>query len=107
MFTLVDNPRMAELELTVAESRVFWAIASGLSKGSGSTARITTGEIADTLGMLQPNVSKAIRSLRDRRIIHRERNAVWQLNPWLIFAGSAEDWETATDDAPEPEWSRP
>lgn len=106
MFALVDMSRMSELVLTTTESRVLWCICDSLSKGSGSIARIGTGEIAERTGILSQNVSKTLRSLRDRRIITRERNGVWAVNPWLIYAGSAEDWEAATDGHPEPEWSR-
>lgn len=106
VFTLVDNPRMAQLELTQQESRVFWTIASALRKDDGSLARIGTGEIADRTGMLASNVSTAIASLKRRRIVDRERIGVWRINPWLLFAGSAEDWELETEDAEQPEWAR-
>lgn len=106
VFTLVDNPRMAQLELTQQESRVFWAICSALRKDDGSLARIGTGELSERTGMLPSNVSTTIASLKRRRIVQRERVGVWRINPWLLFAGSAEDWETETEDAPQPIWNR-
>ena len=106
MFALVDLARMSQLELTKNESRVYRCIVNAMSKDSGSIARIATGEIADTTGIHPSNVSAVLSSLKKRRIITRERHAVWAVNPWLMYAGSAEDWEAATADAPEPEWSR-
>lgn len=106
MFGLADLERIADLELTQQEQRVFWTIARALTKDSGSIARIAPGEIAERTGMHKSNVSAALASLRRRNIISRERNGVWIVSPWIMYAGSAEDWETATEEAPEPEWSR-
>lgn len=106
MFALVDSDYMSRLELTQQESRVFWAIAGALAKDSGSIAKIGTGVIAEQTGMLYSNVGAALASLKKRNIIARESVGVWVVSPWLMYAGSAEDWEAATADAPEPEWSR-
>lgn len=106
MFALVDSDYMSRLELTQQESRVFWAIAGALAKDSGSIAKIGTGVIAEQTGMLYSNVGAALTSLKKRNIIARESVGVWVVSPWLMYAGSAEDWEAATADAPEPEWSR-
>lgn len=107
VFALVDMSRLTDLELTQHESKVFWAIADSLTKDSGSIARIGTGEIAERVSLAYSNVGAALTSLKRRRIIRRERVGVWAINPWLIYAGSAEDWETATEAAPQPEWTRP
>lgn len=106
MFTLVDPVRMHQLELTQHEARVLWAVAGALTKDSGSIARIGTGEIAEAADMLYSNVGAALGSLKKRRILRRERIGVWWINPWLMFAGTADDWEDATDAAEQPEWSR-
>jgi len=106
MFGLADLERIADLELTNQEQRVFWTIARALTKDSGSIARIATSEIAERTGIHKSNVASTLASLRRRNIITRERVGVWVVNPWIMYAGSAEDWETATAEAPEPEWSR-
>lgn len=106
MFGLADLERIADLELTQQEQRVFWTIARALTRDSGSVARIATSEIAEKTGMHKSNVSTTLASLRRRNIVSRERTGVWLVSPWIIYAGSAEDWEAATADAPEPEWSR-
>lgn len=107
MFALVDLARMSQLELTKNESRVYWCIVNALAKDSGSIARIGTSEIAEITGIHPSNVSAVLLSLKNRLIIDRQRIGVWAINPWLMYAGSAEDWEAATDGHPEPEWSRP
>lgn len=105
MFVLLDTHRIRQLELTRQEHRVFWCVVDHLQKESGRS-RITTGEIIEQCGMHPSNTKAALGSLRRRQLVIRERNGVWVVNPWLLYAGSAADWETDTAEYPEPEWSR-
>jgi hypothetical protein len=107
VFLLTDHPRMHQLNLTGQQWRVFWATVGVMHKDSGSIARISTGEIAKIAEMSSSQASTVLSSLVARRIIDRTGPGVWAVNPWLVYAGSAEDWEAATDAHPEPEWNRP
>ena len=105
MFALIDTPRMAMLELTIQEQRVFWCILGHLSKDTGKS-RVGTSEIAVQTAMHYSNVGATLGSLKKRHIIFREHVGVWIVNPWIAYAGSVDDWEADTTDFPQPEWSR-
>ena len=107
VFLLTDHPRMHQLDLTGQQWRAFWAVVSVMHKDSGTLARVNTGEVAETAEMSTSQASSVLTSLVSRRVLIRAGLGVWKVNPWLVYAGSAEDWETATDETPEPQWERP
>ena len=106
VFLLTDHPQMHRLDLTGSQWRIFWAVVGVMHKDSGSLARVNTGEVAKTTGMSTSQASTVLTSLVSRRILDRAGLGVWNVNPWLVYAGSAADWEAATDGHPKPEWSR-
>lgn len=106
MFALMDLESLDRLELTGQEWAVLHKIMRSVNVDTNE-ARIMVGEIADTLGIAQPSVSRVLRTLRDRRIIKTLRLGVHRVNPHVMFRGSAQDWDTVTENEREPVWHRP
>lgn len=107
VFALVDTAMaMSRLELTQQEGRVFWLIVGAVNPNTGD-ARITGRQIATAMDVSEPGVSRIIKSLAERHILEPTgERSTWVVNPWIAFYGSAEDWESATAAATEPNWSR-
>lgn len=106
VFALVDaRNAMARLEFTGLEGRVFWTVAAAADPTTNE-CRITGEQIAARLDTVGPSISRALKELRDRRILISTGRSQWMVNPWISYYGRAEDWETVTLEHPEPEWSR-
>jgi predicted DNA-binding transcriptional regulator len=96
---------MAALEMTALTARVLWSICSRVNPNTNES-RVKIREIATELDTAESSVSRAIRELRDRRILQNEEFGVYVISPWIAYCGSAEAWEKATNDIDAPVWSR-
>jgi hypothetical protein len=105
MFALIDLEAQARLELTGQEWAVLHVIMRAVNAETNE-ARIGREEIAADLGVAAPNVTRVMRTLRDRRIITTLRQGVHRVNAHLMFRGSAQDWDTITETEREPQWKR-
>lgn len=104
--SLVDIGLMTRLELTGVESRVLFAIMGAVPEKGGADAFTTQQEIAETLGIPQSNVGRAIKTLKDRRLVWRLRNGRWHVNTWLAYNGDFDSWNQEAEHDPEPIWVR-
>lgn len=106
VFALIDVNATAKLDLTPSQWRVLMQLIRVMSKETGES-RITAAEISREIGMARPNVSRTLSELRARRVIATITTGAHRVNPHIAFRGAADEWDDATDAAPEPEWSRP
>lgn len=106
MFALTDLESLALLDLTGAEWRVLTRIMRAVNPETNE-ARITQTEIAEELSMAQPNVSRIVKMLRERRILFALSASGYRVNAHIMYRGSNLDWDTATDNEVEPVWTRP
>lgn len=105
VYALVDLEVLAQLQLSGAEHKVLAHIMRRVHPETNE-ARFTITELAGDCGMLRPSVSRVMHDLRNRRIVYTLRLGVHQVNPHIMFRGSNQDWDTATEYHPEPIWSR-
>lgn len=105
---LLDLNNMARLELSGLEHRILIAIMAAVPEKGGTGAFITGTEIAEKVNSTQPAVSRALRSLRDRRVILKPDGRVgrYQVNAWLMYNGDFESWAAETENTPEPIWAK-
>jgi CRP-like cAMP-binding protein len=104
-YVMVDTVSLTELETTISERRVLDCLLAHVDVGTNDI-RLTTSLIATKTGMQVPNVSRALRSLRDRRLIFKLNVGLWRVSPWLAYAGEWKEWDKAAMDAAEPQWKR-
>lgn len=104
--SMVDVSVMRRLEMSVYEARVFWNLASHVPTRSGSVAYVSVKQIAEEEGMHRVDVSKTLKSLRDRRIIHTVRTGQHHINTHIAYSGSFDDWNAADGTELEPIWTR-
>ena len=104
-FTMLNQDREAtgKLRLRGAEWQVLMQIILATSAETHE-ARITVGEIAATLGVAHPSVSRSIAELLERRIVYRLGRSVWRVSTHIAYRGSAEDWGQAYYSDREPIW---
>jgi hypothetical protein len=104
--SMVDVGVLTRLQLTGLESRVLWMIVKHVPEKGGNEARCTLAEIADETGIAGPNVSRIMKTLRDRRLLHTERQGVHHVSPWLAWSGDFDSWNAEAEKWPEPIWER-
>lgn len=104
-YAYVDTESMAMLRLTVQEHRVFTFMMSMIDQGTNEI-RVTGVFIAKSIGMTQANVSKTLKSLRERLIIIPVDHGVWRINSWIAWTGSYDKWFSATGGDGEPYWTQ-
>ena len=106
--SMVDTGLMVRLEMSGLEYRIFHAVASHIPEKGGTDAFCTMQEIADQLGVAQQSVSRAMKALRERRIILKRSNRIgrWHVNSWLLYNGDFDSWNAEAEDDPEPIWVR-
>ena len=103
-FIYVDAESMSMLDLSHQEYRVF-SFMMGKVEPSNDI-RVTGAYIARSIGMTQPNVYKALKSLRERLIIVPEGPGHWRINSWIAYTGEYKKWYPAAMDDEEPYWTR-
>lgn len=103
-YVMLDTESMGMLDLSRQEYRVFSFLLSKVETGTGEI-RVTNMYICKSIGMTQPNVSKAMKSLRERHIVIAEGYGVWRINAWIAWVGEWKKWYKASQDDPEPQWS--
>lgn len=105
---LLDLNNMARLELSGLEYRILIAIAAAVPEKGGTGAFITGTEIAEKVSSTQPAVSRALKSLRERRVIFKPDGRIgrYQVNAWLMFNGDFDSWAAETENTPEPIWAK-
>lgn len=104
--SMVDVSVYARLELTVYEAKVFWHLMLHVPPKSGSVAYATVKQIAEETGIHRVNVSKTMKSLRDRRIIRTVRSGQHHINTHIAFSGSFDEWNATDETETEPIWTR-
>lgn len=103
---MIDYLCLARLETTGLENRVLMAIMAHVPKLGGGDAYCTMQDIADSLGVAQPSVSRTMQALKARHIISPIRQGRWHVNAWLMYNGSFDDWGAEAENDPEPIWTR-
>lgn len=96
---------MTRLELSVPEARVFWCLVAHVPVRSGTIAYIGIGQIATKTGMHRVDVSKTMKSLRDRRIVRTLHTGQHHINANIVYNGSFDDWNDADVVELEPVWT--
>lgn len=105
MYAMVDLESLDRLELTGQE----WAVLHRLMRAVNqetNEARVGIMEIATDLDLHAPAVSRVMKTLRERRIIETLRQGVHRVNSHIMYRGSNQDWDDATDTEREPLWRR-
>ena len=105
MYAMIDLESIRDLELTAAEYAVLSHI-MGAVNGETNEAAITLAEIAAATGTAEPNVARTMKSLRERNIVTTRRRGIHRVNSHIMFRGSNQDWDIATDTEKEPVWKR-
>lgn len=103
---LTDMGLLAKLELTGLEMRVLIAVMANVPEKGGADAFCTQAEVAKTLGVMQPSVTRAMRELQARRVVWPIGRGRWHVNTWLMFNGDFESWGAEAERDPEPVWVR-
>lgn len=104
--SMVDVDVMARLELSQYEARVFWKMMTHVPPRSGSVAFVTVKQLSEETGIHRVNVSKTLKTLRDRRIIRTLRAGQHHINTHIAFSGSFDDWNATDGTEAEPLWTR-
>lgn len=102
-FMLVDIEAMPRLQMSKGEWSLFWQVVMHTNPETGE-ARVSTNELAGTLGVAPANASRSLGRLRDRNILMRERQGVWVVNPRLMSRKQVEKWQADADAAPHIDW---
>jgi DNA-binding transcriptional ArsR family regulator len=105
MYAMVDLESLRDLELTASEYAVLSHV-MGAVNAETNEASITLAEIADQLRIAESGVARTMKSLRDRNIVVTRRQGVHRVNSHIMFRGSNQDWDIATDTEKEPVWKR-
>ena len=100
----VDAESMSMLDLSHQEYRVFSFMMGKMDQPAGEI-RVTGAYIARSIGMTQNNVSKTMKSLRERLIIIPEGIGIWRMNSWIAYMGEYKTWYPAALDDQEPYWT--
>jgi DNA-binding transcriptional ArsR family regulator len=103
---MVDFDLFMRVEMTNAEHQVYAAIVRHIPDRGGIESRIGVGEIAQMLGVKQPNVSRVIKDLLERNLIRRVRQGVWLVNPHLVYNGEFVEWNESLSHWDEPVYAR-
>lgn len=105
---MLDLDNITKLELSGLEYRVLFAVMKAVPEKGGCRAYVTIEEIATTIDSTVPSVSRAMKTLRERRIITREDNRVGRLvvSPWVLYNGDFDSWAAEAEQSPEPIWTR-
>jgi len=102
---MVDLEVLDQLELSAAEFAVLTRVMRAVHPETNE-AHVTLQEISHDVVMARPNVSRVMRDLRDRRVLYTEARGLHRVNPHIMFRGSNQDWDVATETAKEPIWRR-
>jgi DNA-binding MarR family transcriptional regulator len=105
VFALVDLEALDRLQLGAAEWRVLHHVMRTVHPDTNDCA-ISGATIARDLQMHPSNVSRALQGLRSRGIILPVRHGHHRINSHIMYRGSNQDWDTATDGEREPIWRR-
>lgn len=105
---MIDLDNIGRLELSGLEYRILFAVMQAVPEKGGCRASITIEEVAERVQSTSPSVSRAMKVLRDRRVLIREDNKIGRVmvNPWLMFNGDFDSWAVETDATAEPIWMR-
>ncbi len=101
----VDAESMSMLDLSRQEYRVFTFMMGKMDQPAGEI-RVTGAYIARSIGMTETNVSKTLKSLRERLIIIPEGLGIWRMNSWIAYMGEYKTWYPAALDDEEPYWTQ-
>lgn len=104
-FTMIETSPdgIGRLHLTGFEFRVLLQFIAHMDTDS-SDVRTRISDLAADLDAKAPNVSRAVATLRDRRIVFRESASRWRVNKHIAYRGSADDWGQKYYTDPEPIW---
>lgn len=102
-YAMLDTESMGMLDLTRQEWRVFSFLLSKVETGTGEI-RVTNSYISKSIEMTPNNVSRTMKSLRERHIILAEAYGVWRINSNIAWVGDWKKWNAAANDDPEPIW---
>lgn len=105
MYALIDLESLADLELTASEYAVLAKIMAAVNAETNE-ASITLAEVAAQLSVAESSVARTMKSLRERNIVITRRQGAHRVNSHIMFRGSNQDWDIATDTEKEPVWKR-
>lgn len=102
----VDVGVLTKLELIGLEHRVLWMVVKHVPERGGNESRVSQAEVADKTGIDPGTVSKIMKALRARHLLHTERPGVHLISPWLCWSGDYDSWNAEAEKWPEPVWVR-
>lgn len=105
VYAMVDLEALDRLELSGQEWEVLTRLMRAVNQETNE-ARVGVTEIGMDLGIAPQSVSRAMRTLRERRIIETLRQGVHRVNSHIMYRGSNQDWDDATDLERMPLWRR-
>lgn len=105
MYALIDLEAIRDLELTASEYAVLSHIMAAVNAETNE-ASIGLMEIAAQLEVAESSVARTMKSLRERNIVVTRRQGIHRVNSHIMFRGSNQDWDIATDTEKEPTWKR-
>lgn len=101
-YAMLDTESMGMLDLSRQEYRVFSFLLSKMD--ATGEIRVTMTYIARGTGMTRPNVSKTMKSLRERHIVIDHAYGVFRINASIAWVGEWKKWNAAAQLDPEPVW---
>lgn len=105
VYALTDLESLKRLQLSAQEWSVLHVVMAAVNPETNQAA-IGVNQIAEELDILAPAVSRVMKTLRERRVIETLRQGVHRVNSHIMFRGSNQDWDDATDIEREPLWRR-
>lgn len=105
-FAMVDLHSLDRLELSSAEWRILTHVMRTVHPDTNECA-ISGTQIARDLQVHPSSVYRTLADLRGRRIILPLRAGRMRINAHIMYRGSNQDWDLATDTEREPLWRRP
>jgi DNA-binding transcriptional ArsR family regulator len=100
-FVMLQKAALKKLDLTAAQWQVFSQLLGHMDH-TNAESRVQVGEIAENLGIAQPNVSRAMKALQDRRIVFRLGLGRYRISSHIAHL-TGDDAEVRDTD-PTPEW---
>src|SRR5690606_33775148 len=102
-FAMIDIEAMPRLAMSKGEWSLFWKVVSYTDRERGES-RVSTKELAEQMGWLGANTSRALTKLCRRGVLIRESPGVLRVNPKLMSRKQVEQWELDMEKAPDIDW---
>lgn len=105
MYALLDIESIDRLKLHASQWSVLHRVMRAVNPET-NIANVTQAEIAADLGVAQPSVARSMKELTERHIVYLVGWGRYRVNAHIMFRGSNQDWDIATENEEEPLWDR-